>query len=377
MKLWVKFLIFFVVFAAVVAGLALFKTKQIQEAIAMGEKMAPPPPTVAVAEAETQAWRIEISTVGSLSASEGIMVSSEVPGLVSEILFESGQEVEAGDLLVVQNHAVETANLQAAEAQRDLAELAFKRSNDLLEKNTISQADFDSARAEKERTQAVLLGIKAEIDKKRIEAPFSGRLGIRRVSLGELLADSTPIVVLEASDPLYLDFTVPQKQLGKIKQGQDVTFSVDAFPEKSFTGSVQAISPRVNQGTRNVEVRVSVPNPDGLLRSGMFVRLRLDLGEENDWVVIPDTAITYNPYGNGVFVVRQLKKEDGSTYEGVRQIFVDIADKKGDLVAIRKGIEAGDRVVVAGGSKLVDHSPVLINNEILPDAKVDPQPAEG
>lgn len=377
MKLWLKFLILFVVFALFVGALGVFTYFQIQKGEQMMKAMAPPPATVGTAKAETREWEIRLNAVGSLTASEGITLASEVPGRVVEIGFESGQSVEKGEILLVQDHSVESANLAAAKATRDLAEVDFKRSQDLLDKNTIAQADFDAAKAQKERAEAEVRAIEAAIEKKRIEAPFSGRLGIRQVSLGQLLATETAIAVLEASDPLYLDFSLPQRELSRISVGQKVSFSVDAYAEKSFSGKVEAISPRVNPGTRNVEVRVAVPNRDGELRSGMFARLKLDLGEQNNWVVIPDTAISYNPYGNGVYVVQQLEKEDGSTYQGVRQVFVDIADRRGDLVAIQDGLKAGDEVVVVGASKLNDRAPVKINNEVLPDAKADPKPAEG
>lgn len=377
MKLWVKFLLLFAVFLLVVAGLGFFKYKQILGAIAMGEQMAPPPPTVAVIKAGKEPWRNRIPAVGSLEANEGITLAAEVDGLVSEIHFDSGQEVKKGDLLLVQDHSVETANLEAAQARLELAELTFKRSRDLLERNTISEADFDAARADKQRLEAEVRGIQALIDKKRIEAPFAGSLGIRRASLGQLLSPGDPIAVLEASDPLYLDFNLPQRQLDRIAVGQEVSFSVDAFDGKAFSGKVQAISPRVDASTRNVAVRVAVPNPDRVLRSGMFAALELDLGGSEEWVTIPDTAVSYNPFGNGVYVIRELENEDGSTFQGVRQVFIDIVQRRGDLVAVREGVDPGDQVVVAGISKLRDRSPVRINNDVLPDAKKNPDPAEG
>jgi len=377
MKLWLKFVILFVVFGLFVGALGVFTYFQIKKGEAMMSAMAPPPAAVGVVEAKTQRWEILLNAVGSLTASEGITLESEVPGRVVKIGFESGQSVEQGDLLLVQDHSVESANLAAAKATEDLAEVDFTRAQDLLAKNTIAQADFDSAKAQKDRAEAEVRAIEAAIEKKRIEAPFSGQLGIRRVSLGELLSTGSPIVVLEALDPLYLDFSLPQRELSRIDVGQKVSFSVDAYGDKTFSGKVEAISPRVNASTRNVEVRVAVPNPDGELRSGMFARLKLDLGEEDDWVVIPDTAISYNPYGNGVYVVKELEREDGSSYQGVRQVFVDIVDRRGDLVAIRDGLKAGDQVVVVGASKLNDRAPVKINNDILPDAKQNPTPAEG
>ncbi len=377
MKLWLKFVILFVVFLLFVGGLVLLTRAKMQAGMEMMSMMVPPPPTVGVVEAKTEPWEVVLSAVGSLTASEGVTLASEVPGRVVEIRFESGQEVSAGDLLLVQDHSVESANLAAAKASRDLATVDFRRTSDLLERNTIAQADFDAAKARKDRAEAEVLAIQAAIDKKRIEAPFSGQLGIRQVSLGELLSADSPIVVLEASDPLYLDFSLPQRELSRIGIGQSVSFVVDAYPGKSFTGKVEAISPRVDRSTRNIQVRVAVPNSDKVLRSGMFARLRLDLGQVNDWVVIPSTAVSYNPYGNGVYLVRDLEAEDGSTFKGVRQVFIEIADRRGGLVAVSKGIENGDQVVVAGASKLSDRSPIKINNDILPDAKADPEPAEG
>ncbi len=377
MKLFFKFLTLFVVFGLVVFALYEFKYNQIQEAMAMGEKMAPPPPTVAVVDAARQAWRNRIPAVGTLTASEGVTLAAEIDGLVSEIHFDSGQEVKKGALLLVQDHSVESANLEAARARKELAGLNFKRASDLLDRKTISEADFDAARAEKQRAEAEVRSIEALINKKRIAAPFAGTLGIRQASLGQLLSPGDPIAVLEASDPLYLDFNLPQRELDRIAVEQKVSFTVDAFGDRTFEGTVQAISPRVNPTTRNVAVRVSVPNPKRELRSGMFASLELDLGGSDDWVTIPDTAVSYNPFGNGVYVVRELKNEDGSTFEGVRQVFIDIVQKRGDLVAVRKGIEPGDRVVVAGIAKLRDRSPVRINNDILPDATKDPKPAEG
>lgn len=377
MKLFLKFVILFVVFGLVVALLVNFKVSQIKNAMAMGAASAPPPPTVGVVEAAVEDWEVLLTAIGSLTASEGVTLASEVPGRVVEIGFESGQEVKAGDVLLVQDHSVESANLAAAQAEKDLAEVNFKRSKDLLDQNTIAQADFDAAKAQKDRAEAEAAAIQAAIEKKRIEAPFDGRLGIRQVSLGQLLSADSPIVVLEASDPLYLDFSLPQRDLSRIAVGQKVSFSVDAYADQTFSGTVEAISPRVNPGTRNIEVRVAVPNPDEKLRSGMFARLKLDLGEEKNWVVIPDTAISYNPYGNGVYVVKELTNEDGSTFQGVRQVFVEIADRRGDLVAVSKGVAEGDKVVVIGAAKLTDRSPVRIDNKILPDAKANPMPAEG
>jgi membrane fusion protein (multidrug efflux system) len=377
MKLWVKFAILFAVFLLVVAGLGYFKYNQILMGMKMGEEMAPPPPTVAVVEAEKQAWSERIPAIGTLRASEGVTLAAEVDGVVSELHFDSGEEVARGDLLLVQDHSVETANLEAAKARRDLAEVDFQRASDLLARDTISRSEYDAAQAEKRRTEAEVKAIRARIDKKRIEAPFAGRLGIRQVSVGDLLSPGSAIAALEAPDPLYLDFNLPQRDLGKVRTDQTVSFSVDAFPEKSFEGTVQAISPRVNPGTRNVEVRVSVPNPNGTLRSGMFARLELDLGESREWVTIPDTAVSYNPFGNGVYVVEELEKEDGSTFQGVRQVFVDIVRRRGDLVALGEGVDPGEKVVVAGISKLRDRSPVRINNEVRPDAKKDPTPPEG
>ncbi len=377
MKLWVKFLLLFVVFAAVVAGLGYFKWKQIQAAMAMGAANAPGPPTVATVKAEEEPWENRIRAVGTLVANEGITLAAEIDGLVSEIHFDSGDEVSKGDLLLVQDHSVETANLEAAKAQSELASLNFNRSKDLLDRNTISEADFDAARAEKQRAEASVKSIEAMIAKKRIEAPFSGTLGIRRANMGQLLSPGDPIAVLEASDPLYLDFNLPQRNLGRLAVGQSVSFTVDAFDGKKFEGKVQAISPRVSQQTRNVAVRVSVPNPDRELRSGMFASLELDLGNSEKWVTIPNTAINYNPFGNGVYLVKELENEDGSTFQGVRQVFIEIFEKRGDLVAVRKGVEAGDEVVVAGITKLRDRSPVKINNDVVPDAKKDPNPPEG
>lgn len=377
MKLWVKFLLLFVVFAAVVAGLGFFKWKQIQAAMAMGAANAPGPPTVATVKAEEEPWENRIRAVGTLVANEGITLAAEIDGLVSEIHFDSGDEVSKGDLLLVQDHSVETANLEAAKAQSELASLNFNRSKDLLDRNTISEADFDAARAEKQRAEASVKSIEAMIAKKRIEAPFSGTLGIRRANMGQLLSPGDPIAVLEASDPLYLDFNLPQRNLGRLEVGQSVSFTVDAFDGKKFEGKVQAISPRVSQQTRNVAVRVSVPNPDRELRSGMFASLELDLGNSEKWVTIPNTAINYNPFGNGVYLVKELENEDGSTFQGVRQVFIEIFEKRGDLVAVRKGVAAGDEVVVAGITKLRDRSPVKINNDVVPDAKKDPNPPEG
>ncbi|MFP4351910.1 MAG: efflux RND transporter periplasmic adaptor subunit [Puniceicoccaceae bacterium] len=377
MKLWLKLLILFAVFAVVVGALGFFKYNQILQAIAMGEQMAPPPPTVAVVEVGKTPWRERIPSVGSLRASEGIVVSAEVEGRVVEIHFESGQAVEKGDLLLVQDHSVETANLEAAEARRDLAEVDFTRADDLFARNTISKAEFDSARAERNRLEAEVAGIRALIAKKRIEAPFAGRLGIREVSLGELLTAGQAVAVLEASDPLYLDFTLPQRHLARLKEGQSVDFTVDAFEGRTFEGAVEAISPRIDPATRNVRVRAAVPNPDGVLRAGMFARLDLDLGTTREWLTVPDTAISYNSFGNGVYVVRELANEDDSTYQGVRQIFVEVVRRRGDLVAIDGKIEPGEKVVVAGIAKLRDRAEVRINNEVLPDAKKDPRPAEG
>ena len=339
-----------------------------------GQKMAavrsggPPPATVAVSTAQTELWQPYLSAVGSLAAVSGIEVTSEVAGQISAIHFESGQTVEAGDLLVQLDDRTDQARLTGLMAEQRLARLRFKRLARLVKDKTASQSDYDEALATLDNATAQVAAQQTLIDKKRIRAPFAGRLGIRRVDLGEYLPPGAPIVPLEALEPIYADFSLPERELAQVAVGQTVKVRVQPFPDQTFTGRITAIEPGVDTGTRSLRLRATLPNRDEKLRPGLFAEVRLVLGRENEVLTIPRTAVTYNPYGDSVFVI--IEDKDTLTVQR-RQIAT--AEARGERVAVRSGLRMGERIVSAGQVKLRNGQTVVIDDKPAPSERVAAQ----
>ncbi len=358
----------------VVGALVFIKVHEIRGAIAAAQHNRPPPPTVSTIKASVQDWQTHLHAVGSIVAVKGVTVSNELAGTIEKIAFDSGDRVKQGALLVHLDTSTDEAQLHGLQAQAELARLSLERARDLRQNQTNSQADLDAAQAQYDSAVAAVNQVKATIAKKVIRAPFTGQLGIRLVNLGQYLPAGTPIVSLQALDPLYINFTLPQQDLRSLKIGQSVEMKVDTYPGRVFAGKVTALNSQIDDATRNIEVQATLPNPDQLLRPGMFASVDVVLAEHDRFVTLPQTAVVYNPYGDAVYVVKETKSPTGGTMLIARQQFVKLGDTRGDQVAVTKGVEAGDVVVTAGQIKLRNGIPVLINNSVLPEDNPAPTP---
>jgi membrane fusion protein, multidrug efflux system len=360
----------------VVAGLGFFKYRQIQTAIAMGSSFAPPPSAVTTVVAKTENWPSSLDVIGTTAAIQGVTVSADLPGTVSRINFESGQSVHAGDVLVELDTREERAQLAAAESDRDLAKINYERDQQLVKEGVVARMQSDNSSAQQKSTEAKVGEIKATIQRKTIRAPFSGILGIRQINLGQYLAAGAAIVSLQALDPIYVNFGVPQQQSPLVKTGRILELTSDDVPGVKFNGRVTAIDSVVNEATRNLQVQATLPNPGGRLRPGMFVQVQLGLGSSQNVVPLPASAINYAPYGDSVFVVTDLKDPKGKTYLGVRQQFVKVQGSRGDQVGVISGINPGEEVVSSGVFKLRNGAAVQVNNKVQPPNNPKPNPED-
>lgn len=329
--------------------------------------------TVTATRATADTWQPGIASVGTLNAVQGSDLASEIAGKVTEVAVADGAEVEAGDVLVRLDSEGLTYALRGAQAETRLAEIELERQQRLRRQQANSEADVDRADSELAQARAEVGQIQAELDKKTIRAPFSGRIGIIEVDEGQFVDVGAPIVTLQTLDPILVDFTVPQRDLGRITTGRPMVARVDAWPGHEFSGEVTAISPKVERRTRNVDVRARMGNPDGVLRPGMFVDVQVLLPQQEDVITLPQTAISYNPYGDSVFLVHESETGEGETELTVERKFVQTGTTRGDQVAIVQGIEEGDRVVTSGQLKLRNGSKVMIDNSIEPSNDPDPQ----
>ena len=337
--------------------------------------MANPPQTVSTAKAVTQDWQKEIVAVGSLRAQRGADLSTQVGGIVSAVHFESGAEVEAGTLLVELSSADDVAKLNSRKAAASLAQTTYDRDQRQLQAQAVSRQVVDTDEGNLRSAQAQVAQQQAIIDYKFIKAPFSGRLGIRQIDVGQYVSPGLAIVSLQALDPIYVDFTLPQQNIAQIKTGQKVTALVDSFPGVEFTGTIAALNSRIDTATRNIQVRATIPNPDHKLLPGMFTTVRIAIGDVQKLVTLPQTSITYNPYGSTIFIVDQKKDDNGKDTLNARQVFVTAGDTRGDQVSVLKGVNDGETVVTAGQLKLRNGSPLNVNNEVQPSNDPNPKPA--
>jgi membrane fusion protein (multidrug efflux system) len=353
------------------------KGLQIGVLIAAGKSMVPPPEAVTTAVASEETWEPSLNAVGSFAAVQGVTLSAEVAGTVSKIAFESGANVEAGAMLVELDTSVEEAQLRSAEASAELARLNFERAKSLRDKNTNSQADLDAADAQAKESVAQVENIRATVAKKKITAPFSGRVGIRQVNLGQFLAVGSPVVSLQSLDPIFVNLSLPQQNLAQIAPGMTARVSTDVYTGKIFEGKVTAINPDLDAVTRSVKLQVTLPNTEGLLRPGMFGTVSIVLPSKEKVLTIPATSVLYAPYGDTVFIVEDKKDEkSGAIQKVVRQQFIRLGVTKGDFVSVVSGLKAGDIVVSSGVFKLRNGVAVSIHNELSPDAKLAPKPSD-
>jgi len=365
-----------VVALVVVGALVGIKARQFQALAASGAQQTMPAERVNVIEVRSEEWRPRLSAVGSVSAVQGALISAQQAGVVREINFEAGSDVKAGAVLVRLDSDVEEAQLRSAEAAAALANTSLTRSRDLIRSRSISQADLDVAEANKKQADAQIANIRAAIDKKLVRAPFAGRLGIRRISVGQYLNQGDPVVSLQSLDPVYVDFSIPQQRLGELREGLQVDVVADAYPGSPFQGLVTAVDPNVDPATRNVRVQATLPNADARLRPGMFVALDVVLARSEDVLVIPETAVMHAPYGDSVFVVEESDQPGADGQKGlvVRQQVVRLGARQGDFVVATEGAKAGDKVVSTGVFKLRPGMPVVIDNSLAPEFSYTPRP---
>jgi len=339
------------------------------------KKNAAPPQTVSAASAQFTEWQPEVSAVGSMRAVRGVDVTTEVTGLVRSLRFKSGDEVKAGQVLVELNADPEIAQQHALEAAADLSATVYARDKEQYDAQAISQAQLDADAADLKNKRAQAAAQAALVAKKVIRAPFDGRLGITTVNPGQYLNTGDKIVTLQAVDPIYVDFKLPQQQLALIADGQAVNLTTDSYPGVKFVGKINAIDPRVDASTRNFQAEATVPNAERKLLPGMFTRVGVVAGDAKHYLTLPQTAITYNPYGATVFLAQ--KKPGGSDKDLIaQQSFVTLGPTRGDQVAVLKGVKEGDLVVTSGQMKLVNGAHLVVDNSVLPANDPDPSPQE-
>jgi membrane fusion protein, multidrug efflux system len=335
------------------------------------------PQTVSTTKAALSDWQPQLEAVGSLRALSGADLSLEVAGVVEVIDFQSGEDVEKGKLLLRLRDEDETSKLKSLEAVAELSQINYDRDLKQLAAKAVAQAIVDNDAANLRNNRALVEQQKAIVDKKALRAPFSGHLGVRQVDLGQYLAPGTVIVTLQALDPIYVDFLLPQQSLDKIKVGQPTKLKVDTYPDKIFSGKITAINPKVEASSRNVQVRATLANPEHKLLPGMFATVDIDVGSVQRLVTLPQTAISYNPYGNLVYVVDDKGKgPDGKPMLVARQTFVTTGATRGDQVSVLKGIKEGDTIVTGGQMKLRNGVPLAINNTVLPKDDPNPRPVD-
>ncbi|HSS71739.1 MAG TPA: efflux RND transporter periplasmic adaptor subunit [Casimicrobiaceae bacterium] len=337
-----------------------------------------PASTVTAMKADYQQWQPQLSAVGTLRAVRGVDVTTEIAGLVRSIEFKSGDEVKAGQLLVQLNADSDVAQLHSLEAAADLASTVYERDKQQLAAEVISKAQVDTDAADLKSKRAQVAQQAALVEKKTIRAPFAGKLGITTVNPGQYLNAGDKVVTLQTIDPIYIDFNLPQQQLPQVAIGQKVILAADAYKGIIFEGRVNAINPKVDTNTRNVQIEATIPNAKRQLLPGMFATVKLNSGDEQRYLTLPQTSITYNPYGDTVFVVKASDKKDdkGNAVLTAQQVFVTTGPTRGDQIAILKGVEPGMEVVTSGQVKLKNGSPVVVNNSVVPANSANPTPQE-
>lgn len=356
----------------VIAALAAVKTLQIRAMVEQGKKAVLPPETVTTAVARSESWETSLSSVGSLTSVQGVTVAAEIAGKVVEIAFEPGTKVRQGDLLIRQDTSVEEAQLPGAEAQVKLTQSVLARDAEMLKEKIISQAQYDAAVAGNLQAMAQSATLRATIAKKSIRAPFAGRLGIRQVNLGQILREGDPIVTLQSLDPVFVNFTLPQQELSRLRTGLPVRVTSDAFPGLAIDGRITTVNPLVDAETRNVQLQATVANPKERLHPGMFVNAAVGLPTRAKVVAIPGTSVLYAPYGDSVFVVAA----DNTARAGkvLRQQFVRLGERRGDFVAVTEGLKEGELLVSTGVFKLRNGQPVVVDNRLAPSYRLAPRP---
>lgn len=357
-----------------VFGMKWFGNSMMNEFI---DNMPTPAVSVSSSEVEAQQWASTLNAVGTLVAVRGADLTAEMDGTVISIDFESGQTVSEGDQLLSLESVAERSELARLKAQAKLAEIEVERRAALFKRGTISKSEYDTAIAETEVAKAAADAQQGRVNLKTLRAPFAGELGIRRVSVGQYLRAGDAIVTLQALDPIELDFSLPEKQLGKVQPGDTVTIVVDALGNRQFTGEVIAVEPKIDPATRNFDLRARLSNPEKLLKPGLYAKVSVDLNVPRDVLVLPRTAIQYTSYGDSVYAIRPQEEGNKEGDLEVIQRFVTLGEARGDYIEIIDGLEAGDEVASSGLLKLRSGQPVMIENALKPQAKLAPTPPQG
>ena len=336
----------------------------------------PPPASVSTATAVLEDWMPRLELVGTFQPVRGADLSVEVPGIIDQVNFDSGGDVQAGALLIRLRDNDEVAKLRTLEAARDLAKTNFDRDKAQLDRMLIARAQYDVSEANLQSAQAQVAEQQAIVAKYALRSPFAGHLGIREVNAGQYIAPGTKVVTLQALDPIYFDFFLPQQVLERVRVGQNVTVRVDTFPQDTFTGRITTIDPKVDAATRNVAVRATLPNRDRRLLPGMFATAEILTGQPVRYITLPQTAITFNPYGNMVYRVIEEADKEGKQALVARQTVVQTGQTRGDQIAVLSGLNEGDIIVSAGQNKLQNGASVTVNNAVQPSNDPNPQPRE-
>ena len=371
-----RMVVMLVAMAALISIIGFVKFRRIQASTGGASSFQPPPEAVTTIIAREELWRGSLGAIGTVAAVNGVTVSADLPGVVQKIAFESGDRVDAGVVLVQLDTRQEESQLVAAEAKLELTRLNLDRVRGLRGEGVTSQADYDSADAEQKQAQGMVGEIRATIERKKIRAPFRGILGIRQVNLGQYLKSGDPVVPLQSLDPIYVNFGVPQQELGRMRVGGEMRVAAEGMSGVEFAGRITAIDSIVDEATRNVRVQATFDNRKGRLRPGMFVTAHAILDTRDQVVALPASAISYAPYGDSVFIVEDLKGPDGKIYRGVRQQFVKLGGARGDQVAVVSGIAPGAEVVTSGAFKLRNGAAVQVNNAVQPANDPRPSPED-
>jgi membrane fusion protein (multidrug efflux system) len=371
--MWKRMIVMLLVVFVCIAGIGYAKKVMVEKAIAQHANFAMPPSAVTTIVVKGQTWQPVLSAVGSLRAVNGVTVSTDLAGIVSEIKFESGAAVKKGDLLIKLDTQQEEAQLHATQAKLEWARIDLDRKRDLVAKKTISPSDWDAAQSEFRQDEANVDAARALLARKQILAPFEGYLGIRQVNLGQYLNPGAAIVPLQSLDPIYVEFVLPQQNLNKLVVGKALRVYAEDVAEAGIDGEINAIDSKVDDATRNIMVQGTVKNPEHKLRPGMFVKVDVMLPKENGVLAIPVSSINYAPYGDSVYVVKP--SADGKGQE-VEQQVVKLGPKRGDQVSVLSGLKDGDEVVSSAAFKLRPHAPVQVNNAVTPDNSLNPKPKD-
>ncbi len=357
--------------------LAGIKALQIFTLVSSGKKMTPPPMTVTSAKVEQADWEPVLTAVGSVSPVQGATIGAELAGTVREVSFQNGAVVKKGDVLLKLDASAEQAQLRSAEAEIALAKSDLDRARDLSARTVISRAEYAAAQSKFMQKQAAVDNMRSMIDKKEIHAPFDGVAGIRTVNTGQMVKVGDPLVSLQTLDHVFVDFSMPQQQIGELTAGLPVKVTTDAVPGREFEGKLTAVNSAVDPVNRNVTLQATLDNADHALRAGMFARVKVFLPQKNPILYIPATAVAYAPYGNSVYIIE--KQHDDKTKQDnltIRQQFVRTGETRGDFVAVTEGLKQGDQVVSTGVFKLRNGLNVVVDNTLAPKPEMAPRPTD-